>query len=170
MSNKSYWIYLSSAIVLLILPVSEIARWIRVSGSVKGGQTERVAAYMAPVPAAFQDPFAHTLGLLGLCVAAVFFELFGSEFQRNDQSGKWYRLRNSYSTFSLARFFFNVDRFDLDALGKKFLTFGLIFLAAGIVTQGFTFSFESAMFNLGLIFSLSGLASLFIHRVKRSPE
>ena len=72
MSNKSYWIYLSSAIVLLILPVSEIARWIRVSGSVKGGQTERVAAYMAPIPEAFQDPFAHTLSLLGLCVAAVF--------------------------------------------------------------------------------------------------
>ena len=58
------------------------------------------------------------------------------------------------------------------ALGKKFLTFGLIFLAAGLVTQGFTFSFESAMFNLGLIFSLSGLANILIYRVKgsKSPE
>ena len=56
-------------------------------------------------------------------------------------------------------------RIDHNALGKKFLTFGLIFLAAGIVTQGFRFNFESAMFNLGLIFMLSGLAALGIERL-----
>ena len=62
----------------------------------------------------------------------------------------------------------NTMNIDHAALGKKFLTFGLIFLAAGIVTQGFQFNFESAMFTLGLIFTLSGLASLGIGWLKKS--
>jgi len=36
---------------------------------------------------------------------------------------------------------------------------GLIFLIIGFVLQDFSFSFESGLFNLGLIFTLSGLVA-----------
>jgi len=40
-----------------------------------------------------------------------------------------------------------------------FLTIGVIFLVIGFVQQGYTFSFESGMFSLGVIFTLSGLVA-----------
>jgi len=59
------------AIGLLVIPVFEITRWIRVATEVQGGQAARVAAYMAPLPAALQDTTLHTFILLGLSLAAV---------------------------------------------------------------------------------------------------
>ena len=61
-------------------------------------------------------------------------------------------------------------KIDHNSLGMKFLTIGLIFLAIGIVIQRFQFNFESGMFNLGLIFTLSGLAALGIDRLKVSAS
>jgi len=46
----------------------------------------------------------------------------------------------------------------------SFLTIGLIFLLIGFVQQGFTLSFDSGFFNLGLIFTLSGLAATALKR------
>ena len=48
------------------------------------------------------------------------------------------------------------------------LALGIIFLIAGFVQQGFTFSFKSGMFSLGIIFTLSGLVA--IYSPKRSGE
>ena len=39
------------------------------------------------------------------------------------------------------------------------LTIGIVFLVIGFVQQGFTFSFESGFFSLGVIFTLSGLVA-----------
>ena len=47
---------------------------------------------------------------------------------------------------------------------QSFTTIGLIFLVAGLVQQGFALSFESGMFNLGLIFTLGGLAAIAIDK------
>ena len=44
------------------------------------------------------------------------------------------------------------------------LTIGIIFLLIGCVQQGFTFSFESGMFSMGVIFTLSGLAASALRR------
>jgi len=43
--------------------------------------------------------------------------------------------------------------------GLSFMWLGLIFLIIGFVLQDFSFSFESGLFNLGLIFTLSGLVA-----------
>jgi hypothetical protein len=40
------------------------------------------------------------------------------------------------------------------------LTIGIVFLVIGFVQQGFTFSFDSGLFSLGVIFTLSGLVAL----------
>lgn len=45
-----------------------------------------------------------------------------------------------------------------------FVTIGFVFLLAGLVQQGFAFNFESGMFNLGLIFVVSGLVAMAIER------
>ena len=37
------------------------------------------------------------------------------------------------------------------------LAIGIVFLLIGFVQQGFTFSFDSGFFSLGVIFTLSGL-------------
>ena len=52
---------------------------------------------------------------------------------------------------------------------KKFappsiLVLGIVFLLIGFVQQGFTLSFDSGMFNLGVIFTLSGLVAYFYKR------
>ncbi len=39
------------------------------------------------------------------------------------------------------------------------LVLGIVFLLIGFVQQDFTFSFDSGMFNLGIIFTLSGLVA-----------
>jgi len=39
------------------------------------------------------------------------------------------------------------------------LTIGIVFLVIGFVQQGFTFSFESGFFSLGVMFTLSGLVA-----------
>ncbi len=46
----------------------------------------------------------------------------------------------------------------------SFLTLGIVFLIIGFVQQNFTFSFSSGMFNLGVIFTLSGLAASVLRR------
>jgi hypothetical protein len=53
-------------------------------------------------------------------------------------------------------------------IGPSFLALGLVFLAIGFVQQGFTLSFESGFFNLGVIFTLSGIVASALSR--RSPE
>jgi len=61
-------------------------------------------------------------------------------------------------------------KMDRNTLGKKFLAIGLVFLVAGFVTQGFTLSFESGLFNLGVIFTLSALATLGLDRMRASSS
>ena len=51
--------------------------------------------------------------------------------------------------------------------GKSFLAIGIIFLIAGFVQQGFTFSFTSGMFTLGFIFTLAGLVST---KIETKPD
>ena len=46
----------------------------------------------------------------------------------------------------------------------SFLTLGIVFLIIGFVQQSFTFSFSSGIFNLGVIFTLSGLAASVLRR------
>lgn len=41
---------------------------------------------------------------------------------------------------------------------------GLVFLLIGFVQQDLTFSFESGLFNLGVIFTLSGLAAVALRK------
>ena len=55
-------------------------------------------------------------------------------------------------------------------LGPSFLTLGLAFLVIGWVQQGLTLSFESGLFNLGLIFSLSGAVATVLERRAEQPE
>ncbi|MDA0682949.1 MAG: hypothetical protein O3A57_00840 [Bacteroidetes bacterium] len=56
------------------------------------------------------------------------------------------------------------------SMGKKLLPIGIIFLLAGFVTQGFTFSVESGMFNLGLIFTLGAMVSLGIAKMREASS
>ena len=49
-------------------------------------------------------------------------------------------------------------------VGPTFVTLGIIFLIIGFVQQEFTLSFESGMFNMGLIFFLSGLVATAIEK------
>ena len=49
-------------------------------------------------------------------------------------------------------------------LGRSLLALGLVFLVLGLVQQGFTLSFESGFFNLGLIFALSGIVASALYR------
>ena len=44
------------------------------------------------------------------------------------------------------------------------LVLGIVFLLIGFVQQDFTFSFDSGMFNMGIIFTLSGLVAYFSKR------
>ena len=44
------------------------------------------------------------------------------------------------------------------------LAIGLVFLLIGFVQQGFTLSFDSGFFNLGVIFTLSGLVAYVLKR------
>jgi hypothetical protein len=53
-------------------------------------------------------------------------------------------------------------------IGTSFLALGLVFLAIGFVQQGLTLSFESGFFNLGVIFTLSGIVASALSL--RSPE
>jgi len=52
-------------------------------------------------------------------------------------------------------------------VGPTFTTLGIIFLAVGFAQQEFTLSFESGMFNMGLIFFLSGLVATAIEKKRR---
>jgi len=49
-------------------------------------------------------------------------------------------------------------------IGPGFLALGLVFLTIGFVQQGFSLSFESGFFNLGVIFTLSGAAAIALNR------
>ena len=49
-------------------------------------------------------------------------------------------------------------------IGSSFLSLGLVFLIIGFVQQDMTFSFESGMFNLGIIFVLSGLVAKAVEK------
>ena len=46
----------------------------------------------------------------------------------------------------------------------SFLILGIIFIIIGFVQQSFTFSFTSGLFNLGVIFTLSGLVAIYLRR------
>jgi hypothetical protein len=46
----------------------------------------------------------------------------------------------------------------------SFLAIGLVFLVIGFVQQGFALSFDSGFFNLGVIFTLSGLVGTALQR------
>ena len=52
---------------------------------------------------------------------------------------------------------------------NTFLSIGIIFLIAGFVQQDFSLSFESGLFNLGVIFTLSGIVSVIIKK-KSKPD
>ena len=45
-------------------------------------------------------------------------------------------------------------------VGRSFLALGIVFLIIGFVQQDMSLSFESGMFNLGLVFTLGGLAAV----------
>jgi hypothetical protein len=49
-------------------------------------------------------------------------------------------------------------------LGKTLLTLGIIFLIVGFAQQGFRPTFKSGMFNLGLIFTISGVVGHYLHK------
>ena len=49
------------------------------------------------------------------------------------------------------------------SIGPGFLTLGLVFLAIGFVQQGYSLSFQSGFFNLGVIFALSGLVAIALY-------
>ncbi|MFQ5821340.1 MAG: hypothetical protein ACE5I5_15250 [Candidatus Heimdallarchaeota archaeon] len=49
----------------------------------------------------------------------------------------------------------------------SFLALGIVFLLIGFVQQDFTFSFNSGFFNLGVIFTLSGLVAAALRRKSR---
>jgi hypothetical protein len=49
-------------------------------------------------------------------------------------------------------------------IGPSFLTLGLVFLAIGFVQKEFSLSFESGFFNLGVIFTLSGIVASALNR------
>jgi hypothetical protein len=53
---------------------------------------------------------------------------------------------------------------------QSFTIIGLIFLAFGFVQQDFALSFESGMFNLGLIFTLGGFAGIAIDKRLQSNK
>jgi hypothetical protein len=44
-------------------------------------------------------------------------------------------------------------------IGPSFLALGVVFLAIGFVQQGFSLSFDSGSFNMGVIFTLSGIVA-----------
>ena len=52
----------------------------------------------------------------------------------------------------------------------SFLTLGIVFLIIGFVQQGFTLSFESGLFSLGVIFVLSGLVAYFLQKTPKEPK
>jgi len=68
---KTSWKVPLFAGALLFIPVFEIIRWIEVAGRVKGGQSEKVAAYLAPYPEFLQSATISTLILFVLSIAAV---------------------------------------------------------------------------------------------------
>jgi len=45
-----------------------------------------------------------------------------------------------------------------------FIGIGVVFLLFGLVQQNFELTFKSGLFNLGLIFTISGLVALGINR------
>jgi len=68
---SSHWRRPLLAAVLLVVPVFEIGRWIRIASNVSGGQAERVVAYLAPLPAVLQNTSLVTVVQIGFCLAAV---------------------------------------------------------------------------------------------------
>ena len=54
--------------------------------------------------------------------------------------------------------------------GPGLLSLGLVFLAIGFVQQGFSLSFESGFFNLGIIFTLSGIVAVALDRNLKRVE
>jgi len=52
------------------------------------------------------------------------------------------------------------------SVGGKFITLGLIFIAIGFAMEGLQFNFENDLFNVGLIFTVAGLAVVGFHRLK----
>ena len=54
----------------------------------------------------------------------------------------------------------NLERYTPPSL----LVIGLVFLLIGFVQQGFTFSFDSGFFSLGVIFTLSGLVTSVLRK------
>ncbi len=53
-------------------------------------------------------------------------------------------------------------------VGPSFLILGLVFLVIGFVQQRFLLSFKSGLFNLGLIFTLSGAVATALNRRRKS--
>jgi len=49
-------------------------------------------------------------------------------------------------------------------VGPAFISIGILFLVIGFVQQGLKVSFISGMFNLGIIFFLSGLVATVIEK------
>jgi hypothetical protein len=49
-------------------------------------------------------------------------------------------------------------------IGPSFLALGLVFLAIGFVQQDLSLSFESGFFNLGVMFTLSGIVAFALDK------
>jgi hypothetical protein len=52
----------------------------------------------------------------------------------------------------------------------SFLALGIVFLITRFVQQGFTLSFESGFFSLGVIFVLPGLVAYFLQKTPKEPK
>ena len=50
------------------------------------------------------------------------------------------------------------------AVGPTFFAMGLVFLAIALVQQGFALTFGSGIFNLGVMFTLSGIVASALDR------
>jgi hypothetical protein len=50
------------------------------------------------------------------------------------------------------------------SISASFVVLGLVFLVIGFVQQGYQINFESGFFNLGLFFTLGGLAAYVLRR------
>ena len=50
------------------------------------------------------------------------------------------------------------------------MVLGLVFLVIGFVQQGYQINFESGFFNLGLFFTLGGLAAYVLRRKSGDSE
>lgn len=49
---------------------------------------------------------------------------------------------------------------------NQFIYIGIIFIITGFIQQDFKFNFSSGLFNMGIIFTISGLATLVAQKSK----